>query len=237
MARLVRLDTLRGRCQARASFQGFSNTYPDAEWNDMINEGIAGVYDIIREAFGQGYYRRSVKINTTSTTSIYALPGDFLALISVDATLGGGYPNITMRPYMEPERNRYKNFPWLWFSGYPVWYQLQAQDFSGGGVSSQTPAINFIPDPQGNYVVTCYYVPVPPVLVADGDTFDGVNGWDEWVVCDVACKALTKDGDLDVIAAIREQQSRTEARIRGLAPQRDFQGERVADVVPFDWEP
>ena len=78
-----------------------------------------------------------------------------------------------------------------------------------------------------------FYVPACPLLVADSDTFDGVNGWEEYIVIDAALKALIKEespvGDLGATKlAIKK-------RIEESAPNRDAgMGNRVTDVHSVD---
>ncbi len=53
--------------------------------------------------------------------------------------------------------------------------------------------IQFNPTPaDGTYKVR--YVPVPGTLSADGDTLDGVLGWEEYVILYAAYKLLQKEG-------------------------------------------
>lgn len=67
---------------------------------------------------------------------------------------------------------------------------------------------------------------------------DSINGWDEWIVLDSAIKALTKDGQLDVIPQLEARQEAQAERIRKGAVSRD-QGaaEVVHDVTSSfdDW--
>lgn len=71
----------------------------------------------------------------------------------------------------------------------------------------------------GGRSITLYYVPACPRLVSSGDTFDGVNGWEELIVVDAAMKCLEKE-ESDVSALMARKAMLTE-RIQAMAPERD----------------
>ena len=76
-------------------------------------------------------------------------------------------------------------------------------------------------------------MPSCPLLVYDTDTFDGVNGWEEYIVVDVAIKALTKEE-----SPTQELEAAKMAllkRIESSAPNRDAgMSGRVTDVHAID---
>jgi hypothetical protein len=49
------------------------------------------------------------------------------------------------------------------------------------------------PPSSGTYVYVCWYLPVLADLSADGDTFDGVAGWEDFIVWDCVCRLIIKD--------------------------------------------
>ena len=67
--------------------------------------------------------------------------------------------------------------------------------------------------------ITLRYIPTAPILIADGDTFDGINGWEDYVILDGCIKVLAKEeSDVSVYAA---QLARMQARIDALKTDRD----------------
>ncbi len=70
--------------------------------------------------------------------------------------------------------------------------------------------------PGGVYSVIVGYVPAAQVLVNDGDTFDGVSGWDALITARVARRLLAKAkkdvSDLMQEIAAKTQEIRTHAR-------------------------
>jgi len=236
MARGVTLATLRTRVQRAADIEGASARFPDSELNDYINESLAELYDLIRGAYGQDYYRKTSTFTTSGTQVAYSLPSDFLDLISVDVPLGGNLV-LTARPYMESERNLYKFFPFgAWTLNQPIWYRLTGATDSTG-TTAQT--ISFIPAPTGTYTVNVNYVPTPTLLTGDSSTFDGVAGWEEYAVIDAAMKCLRKNQEFEAIGVLTGQKAAIQARIEKMAAEHDAgQADRVQDVYGsgnWDW--
>lgn len=229
MPRGVALSTLRTRVQRAADIEGATARFPDAELNDYINESLAELYDVIRSAWGEDYYRTTYSFQTGGNVASYDLPSDFLSLISVDVPLGGNLV-LTARPYMENERNLYKFFPFgAWTLHQPIWYRLTGATGSSG---SGPQTISFIPTPTGAYNVNVNYVPVPTTLSADGDTFDGVAGWEQYAVLDAAIKCATKNQQWDLSQWLQGQKAAMVERIQKMAPEHDAgQADRVQDVT------
>lgn len=75
------------------------------------------------------------------------------------------------------------------------------------------------------------YVGVPTDLSDDADTVEGVVGWEEWIVLDVAHKLLFKEKQWEAADRIKAEKQEVAYEIQGEAYQRDMQdGISVADV-------
>lgn len=61
----------------------------------------------------------------------------------------------------------------------------------------QTDVVALLPAPDDSYPVMVWYLPVVADLDDDADTFDGVAGWEEYIVWDVVCRLLNRDQYLD----------------------------------------
>ncbi len=85
----------------------------------------------------------------------------------------------------------------------------------------------FIP-PQAVYTMELEYVPVPPLLTSDVDTFDGVSGWEELIVSMSARDALLKE-ESDV-SAMMDRIERLKGRIRTASSQRGAGPRYITDV-------
>ena len=81
------------------------------------------------------------------------------------------------------------------------------------------------------------YIPAPPVLVANGDMFDGVSGWEELISCLMARSALLKS-EQD-ISGVQMLIVELRARIRTAGGNRDRGGPRyisdMDDETVADW--
>lgn len=71
----------------------------------------------------------------------------------------------------------------------------------------------------GGRKLVIYYVPACPRLALQGDSFDGINGWEEYVVVDAAMKCLEKE-ESDIQALMMRKGQLTD-RINRMAPERD----------------
>jgi hypothetical protein len=186
MARTCTLAQLRTRSLQRADHEN-DNFIPPAEANDMVNQSLTALYDLLVRS-SKDYYVSPTPFTITILTSVdsYALPTDFYKLRGVDLQLtgGGGANWVTVRPFNFNERNRYnyQPVPWNTLGVSQVRYHLTGS------------LIKFIPFPTNQAgIIRVWYIPACPLLVADSDTYDGVNGWDEWVVADVARKIKVKE--------------------------------------------
>lgn len=219
MAYPVTLGTLSERVLQRANLEGRSAFIKPYELTDLINGSVAEWVDEVRGTTWNGTYARSLHaFNTVTNTQKYALPTDFLTLISVDVTVAGGAPVISARAYQEEQRNAFRNMPVMggWGLSQPIYYQIQGTD------------ISFIPLPQGAYAVTVNYIPTAPVLADADDTIDSINGWEEFIVLDAAIKCLIKAGETETLPVLGARLEQQRVRIRAMAPRRDQQfAERV----------
>ena len=229
MPAAIPLSSMITSVRRRANIENQTSFIPDAEITEYLNAGLASLYDMLVQAGGQQWDRKSVTFSTVSNTGFYswATTGatDMYLLQSVDIQLGGtNAPTISARPFMEFERNRYKYFPG-WTFNTPIFYRQH-----GAGV-------DFIPMPNGAFSITLNYYPVFVLLVNGADTFDGVNGWEEYAIWKAVADCRGK-GDEDPSYALSKVAS-LETKIQALAEQRDTGApERMQETfaeVPWDF--
>ncbi len=67
-------------------------------------------------------------------------------------------------------------------------------------------------------------------LVTDSETFDGYNGWEEWVILDSAMKCLEREGNDGDAALLAPRKDRMEARIAAMADRNEAEPMRIQDV-------
>jgi hypothetical protein len=92
--------------------------------------------------------------------------------------------------------------------------------------------------PTGIWTVDVEFIPTPPKLEDDGDTFDGVSGWEELIV-HLMARDVAKKRDA-VRPDLFESIARLEARIASRARSRDRGGKWVTDLdetgaSPYPW--
>lgn len=230
MAYRVTLRQLMTRARQRSN-DNSSQFVTDGELADMVSQSYAEFYDLVRgSTFGGQYYRSVANVTTVAGTASYALPADFCAVISVDIFVVPGATDVgsavrSATRFQEEQRNMFRFWPtggWTQIS--PIFYDLQG------------PNITFIPLPQAAHSVNINYVPIAAALVDGGDAIDSINGWDEWIVLDVAIKLLQKGNKTERIAQLMPYLQRQEARILAAAPQRDLTGTERVHETAVDYE-
>jgi hypothetical protein len=216
MARTVTLLSLRNQCRQVANMEG-SQFISDSELTQYINNSAAELYDLIVESW-QDYYLKSTTFPVLNGTDTYALPTDFYKLRGVDLLLDAAGNAITLRPFQFAERNAYAFTPGYNMFGVAQYrYQLQGNN------------IRFVPVPQTNSNVKLWYIPAQAPMVADIDTLDGIDGWEEYIIVDVAAKMIDKE-EGDITSLIMRKNALIQ-RINDSAPNRDA-GEpaRISDI-------
>ena len=218
---------------ARANLQYASNSALvngySGELTDNINCGLQELYDLIIEVQDQDWYLSSVSFSTVPNTDTYAIGSgqaipitDFYRMRGLDITFGQNIV-ISARPFMWSERNRYK-----WYSGWlytqPVFYRLIGN------------ALKLMPAPNGSFSLTMWYTPIfEPLLVNLTDTFDGIDGFEEYAVLSAAIKLLTKQEQFEHAQSLMAERALVKARVLGMVQNRDAENpERVQDVTRDD---
>ena len=165
--------------------------FPDPEVNMYIYQSWCALYDFLTSKNQDYYLSTFPTFNTVINVTSYALPADFYKVRGVDVTVNGFARALSQWRFEERERYNYYG---TWNTGLPIAYHI---------VNGQ---IQFKPLPAGVYPVALYYYPTAPQLIGDGDTINGVDGFEEWVVIDAAIKILTKDDrDVSVLSSERDR--------------------------------
>lgn len=216
MGRTRQLVDLRGDAYRRADAEGATDRHPVPDVTRYVNQGAAALYDLLVEARGRTFFRKNPPqtIVTTLATSRYDLAADFYKLISVRRDGPVGNALLVFTPNEEPIlRSSMQS------TQFPTHYELRPG------------AIEILPLHGAGTNIVVDYVPVYVDMVADADTFDGINGWEEYAV-DFAAKCMAvKDAEWELAQALDADMRKLEKRIQALAPTRDaFRPERVKDV-------
>ncbi len=222
MAASVSLDEMRTRVRELANMEAqfASDFVTDDEIRRRLNEGLKQLYDMLIVARGEEYYLSTAAIALTTGTNSYALPADFYQGSTVVVTDGSNYHQ--MRTWEANELAR----------------MLQTQTQGGSAIYAlryrfQGSNITVYPSPQTGWTITLLYIPAMTELVNAADTFDGVNGWEQWAVLTAAIGCLIKE-ESDASALMAER-AVIEEEIKKLAGARDAsRASRIVDVRG-DW--
>lgn len=169
---------LRNRSRQRADMVN-SRFITDAELNYFINASYGELYDLLINARGENYYVSSYNFTTTINQDTYPLPADFFKLMGVDYVTSTTQA-ITLKAFRWQERNRFRE-PFYNVRNYNLMYQIRGNN------------LVFIPTPNGNQQIRLWYIPRHGELSLDSDTFDGINGWEEYIIIDCAIKMRVKE--------------------------------------------
>lgn len=212
----VTLADLRSRAKQRADMEN-SSFIEDAEWNVMINSSVAELHDILIAAQGEDYKLESYEFTTVSGTDEYNLPDDFYKLCGVDVKLSDN-TFYTIKKFNRNERNRFsQSGVWEVYGAPMMRYRLWGSK------------LKLTPIPDAARVVRMWYQPKSVELVNDADEFDDINAYSEYVVVDVAIKALTKEeSDVQVLLLQKEA---LRQRLIQMSQNRDVgESESVSDI-------
>lgn len=202
-----------------------------AEWKANANASLQELQEKLIEAYGSDYFVQTpYSLTTDGTSEAYALPSDFFKLLGVDLQVdagSGASGYLTIWRFNFGARNEFSlpgfRTPFARF----VRYRLRGN------------YIWFSPLPSASQVLRLWYVPVFTPLTDDADTFDGVNGWEEYAINLTAKKALVKEeSDTSGVDSLLAQQNE---RLVSIAENRDVGApETTTDVYTqnglWPWE-
>lgn len=181
MSGSVTLLQLRNSAKDRSNMEN-STLINDAQWNEYINKSKDALYDLLISAYADEYYIKTPAyvFSLVSGTLAYALPTDFYKMISVYLKTGTDY--FALNKFSNQRRNRNNYFPYRTeLIGFRYDYRVSGEN------------ILFDPLPTTTDQIELNYIPLATNLAADIDTLKGFNGWEEYIILDVAIKAMRKE--------------------------------------------
>ncbi len=202
MARPVALSVLRGRIRVLADI-GADTTSTTARWpNARLNTEINQSWQALRRRLVQTNGAKSLycKLATGSTASgvtagkawtDLALPADLAHLVGLELFLTTNRWRALKAIAFDQRTQFYNVFGAQ--TGAPRNFFL----YNMGVESTTTVAaglLGLLPATDRAYVYNLWYVPAWVDKANDTDVFDGVEGWDDWVIWDAVYKIATADG-------------------------------------------
>lgn len=175
MARTVSRLTLRERIRNVADIENATDRHTDAFINECINQSYARLYDQL-VITASDYNVNTSLFTTTAGTSIYSLPATFYKLRAIFIEIDGVATEMRLRNIQTPHNSEYR----------AEYRSRYTYSLVGNNVEIE-------PTPTAEYDIELRYTPAPSRMTADIDVIDGVAGWEEFVVWDVATMVKTKD--------------------------------------------
>lgn len=202
-----------------ADIQYATGRHPQSEvWED-INQSIARLY-VLLDRLDNQYYCAEYTWDTSTGTAAYDLPADFWVLKACKTQLSTGQ-SYRVTPFMANEQVWLDNTTYWPNAGWPLQYRLKGE------------SIELSPVPKGTYTMRIRYTPQPPRLTEGADCFDGVAGFERWVILDAAIKRKQKDS-LDA-GMLMQEKAELEQWIVSLGNSRDSgEPQRVSDTQSQD---
>jgi hypothetical protein len=159
----------------------------------------------------------AAKPSTVTGQRTYELPVDFYKLNQLYLT-DGQNTVISLDPVDHVDKP-YFDANGTPATGTPGYYQLRDGYF------------DIFPTPNYAYTINMSYVPSCQILIGDDDTFDGINGWEDYGSHWAARKMLLKEGDIEMANLVTQDLNKLAARISNMAAERDTgAAARVQDI-------
>jgi hypothetical protein len=215
----ITLSELKQQARERADMVN-SPFIEDLELTNYINNSIAELHDILVMTYGSDYYVESYSFSTSGGVENYALPGDFYKLMGVDMQIDSSRWH-SLKKFQFGDRNHYQNTGW--------------DGINSGRYRVVGSNLKLAPAPTEGIATRIWYVPKAVRLVDAEDELDGINGYSEYIIVDVAIKMKMKQED-DVSALMSVKRDLL-ARIERAAQDRDIANpESITDVSNENFE-
>lgn len=212
MPRLFTLAQLRQRLRELTDTET-SRHFTDTELNSRLSASYAKYHAKLVRA-GLGYFTEVPVQFTSAGGANITLPADFFAFLRVDYQLNvETWDPLEEVPIQEIHR-----------------YLPSAARAFGYRLTGPL-ALTFYPTPPSGQVYRYIYIQNAADLTTDGQTVDGVAGWEEAILFDAALKALMKENEGDAPPLIVAERNALDARIDEEAEMRNLAtNRRVARV-------
>lgn len=233
----INLGYLRYQARLRADMLK-SNFVTNDEWNIMLNQSALELYDILVAKFGEDYFLAPLQAFQTNGLQFYPLPDGTnylntngipdpagkpapacykvygLDLNSYGANLSNSTGWVSMSRFNIADRNKYNLMLGAASSNVAGQYcQFQYREMGTN--------LEILPINSGQYL-RLWYVPLAAQLLLDTDMLPySYSGWHEYIVVDVAAKALAKQQLFDQAQDLMNKKDALMLRIETTAANRD----------------
>ena len=209
--------------------EGEVNAYPNSVILELLNQAGADLYDQLVAVRGADFYEKTTTISVVANTASYNVPNDFYQVLSLEIPLNSSH-TIQLRRMSREERPLLESTgPYTAFSaGVPYAYMLHGANAVNG--VGQT--IELQPTPHSAANAVLYYVPAPERMANENSTWDGIAGWERYMVDWTCIKIGERERDPELVSMKRASLNEMKDRIKTLAIGRDaLEPARVRDVT------
>lgn len=194
-----------------------------------LNQSCAEFREVVSEA-GHPYYLRAstgaLAVGATApyhfaTLDLSALSPSHHRIFGFDIKVGQEWQSVDAAHF----NDRNSEQAAVNGSGTPrIWFEFNRTSLAYAPAAAQA------------YSYILFDLPVHADLVEDADAFDGMNGWEEWVIFNAGAKLLLRDRDSH-LEAFQLERARLLAVVMKNAPQRQRSGPMVRDQVKLSRRP
>ena len=204
-----------------------------------LNQSIQAFRKLISEK-GNDFYETTASGVLVAGTSTITAPADLVDVMGLDITVNGERRSVF--PATRGDRNDYQILAGA-LTGVPVSFRMSA-----------LATIELYPTPDSAYAYRLLYLPTGTdmtatydandALTASSSVFDGMAGWEDWIVYDTAVRIATRDAATNdnyelLVAELARIQARIltgRKRVRaGPLRRKDTRGRRLNAEATAKW--
>jgi hypothetical protein len=230
MSASVKLSALRARTRELADMETNDEStafVKNAELDRHLNRHLKQLFQKLIISRGNSYYAKMATFASKANQASYGVgdgfPADFFELLGLYVTDGSSWYPVQLFGDKEWSDLRYLQ-------------QVTTPDLCEYRYQLFGNAIEIRPQPTGTaHSFTMRYLPAFVELVNPDDTFDGVNGWEDWACYGAAVDMLNKEESLEQAQALQQQRAILDGQISTLAGQRDAANPEVVGDTERDW--
>lgn len=183
----------------------------------LLNSSAQRLSGLMTRLYGDQYFASSVTLSTQADIDILSLPSDFHTLTSVHWIYSDTNDDVIELQRADPQEFGVTSTAW-------TTHCLPRYRLEGAGV------LVFVPVPNAMYDVRIGYTSVGVQFEDASDSFQGLMGWQEWLVTDM-CQRIREREQKSADEFVRDRLE-LEAHMKEQASQRDrLGGVQVRDAT------
>ena len=215
MAQTVTLTELRSRAREAAD-QENSTFVSDTALDRYINTGLGELYDLLVAAYGAEYYGTTQSLSIVAGTYQYSLHVTFYKWLGLWRLTGSG----------GREEKELFRLP----------HEAAAEAVSGGDPAYPryrltTATVELYPTPTSTWYASARFIPALTKLTSGSESFDGINGWEEYAVLYAAKCMARKEDEFGKVQQFDRDMAAIKARIADVSLARNLAEPPTVKIV------